>query len=134
MKPVYLIVLILVFITGTVTSDAWADAQVYFTVSIGSGLIIGVVGVFIHVVFQQRIAQQRKEQKHLAVADLLLLSTQSEQSHAGTDGRAALLNQTDRAKLQIPDGSLYIERFDQINENRRAVHPALEANLFIFRW
>jgi hypothetical protein len=134
MKRVCLIALIFLFITGAKTSDAWAGAQVYFTISIGGGLIIGVVGVFIHVVFQQRIAQQLKEQKDLAAADPLLLSTQSEKSRAESFGRTALLSHPDEGLLQNPDSSPYLERFNQINENRRAVHPVLEAKLITFRW
>ncbi len=121
MKRAFLIALILVFMTGTVTSDAWAGAQVYFTVTIGGGLVIGVIGVFIHVVFVQRVAEQQKqEERRMAAADPLPSNLN--------------LNVADQARPKILDRNLYLERFNQSNENRRGIHPDLEVNFFTFRW
>ena len=112
MKRALLIALILVFMSGTVTSDAWADAQVYLTVTIGGGVVIGVVGVFIHLVFVQRIAEQQKQEEQ----------------------QRAVVGLADQAWPQIPDRSLYLERFNLNGENRREIHPDLEVNFFTFRW
>src|SRR3990172_6535033 len=130
MKRVLLIALILVFMSGTVASDAWADAQVYLTVTIGGGVVIGVVGVFIHVVFVQRIAeQQKKEEQRMAAADPLRLNT-----IVGPYGRTPLPIATDQSRPQSLDRNLYLERFNPISENRRQVHPDLEVRFFTFQW
>lgn len=141
MKRAILIALILAMITGTVTSDAWAGAQVYLTVTIGGGLVIGVVGVFIHVVFVQRIAEQQKqEEQRMAAADPLPLNVQSERlSSVGTYRDVLLpegffLSETDQARPQSLDRNLYLERFNQINKAWREAHPDLEVNFFTLRW
>lgn len=121
MKRAIPIALIVVFMSGTVTSDAWADAQVYLTVTIGGGVVIGVVGVFIHLVFVQRIAEQQKQEEQQMVV-------------AGPSQSNLNLNVTDQARPQISDRNLYLERFNPSSENRRVVHPDLEVNFFTFRW
>jgi len=121
MRRVALIALIFVLMTCVAISDAWADAQVYLTVTIGGGVVIGVVGVFIHLVFVQRIAEQQKQkERQMAIA--------------GPSPSSLNLNVMDQAWPQIPDRSLYLERFNQNGENRRGEHPDLKVNFFTFRW
>ena len=129
-KRAVLAVLIFLMMTGIAAGDAWAGAQVYLTVSVGGGLVIGVVGVFIHVVFVQRIAEQQKqEEQRMAAMDPLRLNT-----IVGPYGRTPLPIETDQSRPQSLDRNLYLERFNPISENRRQVHPDLEVRFFTFQW
>jgi hypothetical protein len=119
MKRAGCIVLVLMLMTGILTSDAWAGGQVYITVSIGGGVFIGVVGVFFHVVFQQRIAQQH-QQDQVRVADNRLLPLDLKSS-----------GQTGQESISSP---LFLEQFKQNNETKRADRPDIAVNFFTFRW
>ena len=120
MKRVISIVLISIFMTGLLTTNVWAGGQVYITVSIGGGVLIGVVGVFFHVVFQQRIAQHQQQQarERLADNDRLPLDLSSN-GQTGTESAAS---------------SLFLEQFKQMSETKRAGRPDIAVNFFTFRW
>jgi hypothetical protein len=119
MKRAVFVLLIFVLMTGLLTSDAWAGAQVYITVGIGGGVLIGFVGVFIQVAFHQRIAQQHQRHEEQTV-----------------DYRRSVpnLNIEGQTGLKTADSDRHFEPFKKINEAKREVHPDLEVNLFTFRW
>ena len=118
MKEAGVILLVFVVAICMTANDAWAGTQVYITFSIASGLFIGVVGVCLQVVFQQQIAQKEKEQKRLAAAQ------SSAQNPDDPDSSPPQVARADWASAHL----------DPPQENRRAMHPDFELNLFTFRW
>jgi hypothetical protein len=118
MKEAGMILLVLLMTICMTANDAWAGTQVYITFSIASGVFIGVIGVCFQAVFQQRIAQKQEERNQLAVARKSALQA----------------NEPDLLPRQVAGADLMPTYFDPFRENRQAVHPDLEVNLFTFRW
>jgi len=118
MKEAGIILLVFLMAICMTVNDVWAGAQVYITFSIGGGLFIGVIGVCLQVVFQQRIAQKQEEEKQLAAAQTSAFKSKE------PDLSPRLPAQADWVPTQ----------FDPTRENRGAIPSDFEVNFFTFRW
>ena len=119
MKRAVCIALISILMAGILSTDVWAGGQVYITVSIGGGVLVGVIGVCFQAVFQQRIAQQHQQDEE-RVADNRRLTLE--------------LISDDKTGSESVASPLFLEQFKQMNEITRAGRPDIAVNFFTFRW